>query len=52
MESDINISPDNSAFNECSNGGKRLSQLNIYIEATELLLSNLPCFTYLLFTVF
>ena len=54
MESESGILPDksdNSALKECWNGGKRASQLNIDLDATELLLSNLHCFTYLLFTV-
>ena len=54
MESESSILPDksdNSTLKECWNGGKRASQLNIDLDATELLLSNLHCFTYLLFTV-
>ena len=55
MESESSILPDksdNNALKECSNGGKRASQLNIDIEATELLLSNLHCFAYLLSIIF
>lgn len=52
MEIENSILPDNSALKECWNGGKRASQLNIDMEATELLLSNLHGFTYLLFIVF
>ena len=48
MEIEISIMSVNSALKECWNGGKRASQLNIDMEAIELLLSNLHCFTYLL----
>lgn len=53
MESESSILPDksdNNALKECWNGGKRASQLNIDMEATELLLSNLHCLTYHIFT--
>ncbi|KAK4009167.1 hypothetical protein OUZ56_018251 [Daphnia magna] len=39
MEIESSILPDNSALKECWNGGKRTSQLNIGMEATELLLN-------------
>ena len=55
MESESSILPDksdNSTLKECWNGGKRASQLNIDMEATELLLSKLMFYISVIYSYF